>query len=246
MDAITFVLEFCTCDEADNTQSGDCTDYGPLPSEGPVRVTCADMDDNLLFSENVEQGDEITMEGGMPDEMICSVFTPAGELLQTVVINTSGTVNLFLTDKFGSLTMVACDANDMVQDCIQEITFTYEVCSSGSTALEVSTMNSEFNGVSNDLLPQIDDLVIPPGECMVVQETQTINICEQTCFNNTMIMVDTTTSCGAEDTFDFCLLTPSPTPGPTGKPNPFSNSLTISCTYYTNPPTSRSYSFAHS
>ena len=62
---VTFMVEFCSCDESDNLQGGECVDEGALPTEGSVRITCSDSDDSLLFSQNVEAGDLITMSANL-------------------------------------------------------------------------------------------------------------------------------------------------------------------------------------
>jgi len=215
-----FKVEYCTCAESDNTQTGACSDEGPLPIGEAVRMTCSDPQDNLIYSQNVVEGDEVVMNagaGGLPDQVTCSVFSTAGALLQTFVVNPSGSENLFLTDKFGSLSLLACDD----QDCSATVVYTYEICSSGTIDLLVTVAESDLNGAITDLIPEFSDTTIVPNVCETAQETKVINLCEDDCFINTFTMNDSTELCGDASLSEFCVFpepTPAPTPPPTAEP----------------------------
>lgn len=185
-----------------------------------MRMTCSDAADNLLLSQNVVEGDIVVMSqtpGGLPDQVTCSVFSTAGALLQTFSFNPSGSENLFLTDKFGSLTLLACDS----QDCTKEVVYTYEICSTGSIDLLVTVAESDLNGVVTDLIPLFGSTTIAPQVCETTDETKVINVCAEDCFLNTFTMDDSTQVCGDVANSEFCVVpepTPAPTPPPTAEP----------------------------
>ena len=92
MNTLTLIMELSPCAEYDTTQNSDCTDNGSAPTDGPVQVICTDMMGNILYTEvAVDAGDKITVSpnGGLPDEVSCSILSTSGPWLQTVVINTS-------------------------------------------------------------------------------------------------------------------------------------------------------------
>jgi hypothetical protein len=179
LQTVKFKLNFCTCNESVNTQSGfltGCEDFAPLPEAGStVRVTCLDVDSKLLFSENVVEGDDVVMSGtdSLPGEVTCSVFATDGTVLQKFMINTSGQVDLFLKDKFGSLELLACDD----KDCVLDLTYTYTVFNTGSVSVTVTKFESERDGETSNLLLGLEPTEIPAGSSSSQRETDAIDIC---------------------------------------------------------------------
>jgi hypothetical protein len=178
INTVKFQLKFGTCEESVNSQSeflNTCTDEASLPGGGEVvRVTCLDSSSNLLFSENVNEGDYVTISGtgALPEEMTCSIFSTTGDLLQSFMINTSGQVDLFLKEKFGSFELVSCD--DL--DCVPEVTYTYTVFNTGTVPVTVTTFEREQNGEKEDLLPEINP-IIEAGSTATASETEMIDLC---------------------------------------------------------------------
>ena len=179
LDNIRFRLEFGTCEESRNTQAifdDSCTDEGTLPAAGSgaeVRVTCANLiDDSLIYSDTVQEGDTVAMDQ-LPEEITCSIFSTEGDLLQAFMINTGGSVDLFLTDKFGSLSLEAC--NDT--DCVVEVTYSYIVENEGSVPVLVRKFERSQNGQVEDFLGDLRLPQIAPGGTESVQELRDINTC---------------------------------------------------------------------
>ena len=223
IDTLRFKLEFCTCEEGENAQGLSCTDEGALPGAGEsARVTCTDTNDNLLFSQNIQDGSDVIMsgEGGLPPMITCSVFSITGEILQSLTVDASGSTDLFLKDKFGSLTLEACDE----QDCISEVTYIYTLQNNGAVDIEVTKFERDREGEIVDLLPEVTTLV--PGESFVTAETESIDVCEDASICTTITMEDSTGNCGDTDEYCFEISTeprpptPEPTPVPTPDPTP--------------------------
>lgn len=169
----------------------------------------------MLFSQNVEDGSDIILsdESGLPPLIACSVFSATGEILQSFDIDSSGSTNLFLKDKFGSMTLEACNE----QDCISTVTYTYTVENDGSVDIEVVKFEREREGEIADLLRE-DMALLLPGEFLVTAETESIDVCVDASVCTSVTMDDATGSCG--DTAEYCFeLTIEPRP-PTQEPTP--------------------------
>jgi hypothetical protein len=183
LQTVRFRLEFCTCDKSINSQEGfltDCNDALALPTmEGNelVRVSCLDVSDNtLLFSSRIESGDAISIQADvdyLPEEIGFSIFSEAGVLMQSFIINTSGEVDLALTNKFGSLTLEACD----VQDCHMEATYTYSVLNTGSVPLTATKFERVRSGQRLDLLAELATTQLAPGDTQTAGETEIVDLC---------------------------------------------------------------------
>jgi hypothetical protein len=183
LQTLRFRLEFCTCDDSVNSQEGfltDCNDALDLLTKEDneiVRVTCVDVSDNtLLFSSGIERGDAISIKANddyLPEEVGCSIFSQAGVLMQSFIINTSGQVDLALTNKFGSLTLEACD----VQDCHMEAIYTYSLSNTGSSPFTVTKFERVRNGERVDLLAELATTQLAPGDTQTAGETETVDLC---------------------------------------------------------------------
>jgi hypothetical protein len=209
IETVRFRLEFCKCEEGRNTQGGDCVDEDTLPPSGEtVRITCADGDDTLLFSSNVMEGDDVTItgDGALPDAVTCSIFSTGGDLLQSFTIDTSGDTDLFLKDKFGSFTLESCDA----QDCIMEVTYTFEAENTGSVPIEVTSFDRTRSGEQVDLLTELESTDIAPGESVSASETESIDTCVGSEYFTTLDMVAVSPD-GLEcpDEADYFFVTPA-------------------------------------
>ena len=181
---VRFRLKLCSCLESSNAQMGfifGCTDTAPLPSSGsePVRITCLDSADNsLLFSDTVEEGDNLDMsvpdgDESLPEQVRCSIFNLMGDLLQSLVINMSGQDDLYLKDKYGSLTLEACNS----QVCNTDVTYAYTVENTGSKLMTVTEFARMRNGVREDLLPAEVPFDLAPGDSRTSTEIETVDLC---------------------------------------------------------------------
>ncbi|CAB9511455.1 expressed unknown protein [Seminavis robusta] len=186
LQSLRFSLEFCSCADSINTQEGfllDCYDLLPFPSsaDNSVRVTCVAVADNaLLFSSTIQDGDDVliaaeVLDGDfLPEETSCSIFTKDGLLIQSFIINTSGNVDLALTNKFASLSLQACDT----QDCRMEAKYSFVVSNTGMVPLTVTSLERARNGELENLLPDLESTQLAPGEVGRVGEAETADLCE--------------------------------------------------------------------
>ena len=143
-----------------------------------MRVTCLNANDNtLLFSDTVREGDEVGMNSldgdRLPEQVRCSLFNQIGELLQSLVINMSWNDDLNLKDQFGSLVLSSCNS----QECIKEVSYTYAVENTGSTAVVVTRFERMRNGERGPLLPRQTPFDLMPGDAGTTTESRTIDLC---------------------------------------------------------------------
>jgi hypothetical protein len=131
VDVVRFTINPESCDSSSNSQDNDfvCTDTRPMPPVGTnVQVTCVDGS-NIIYGPNVVQvGEAITIGspavGSLPDTITCTITNENGNReYQQTTINTSGEVTLLLKDTFGAFELEACEAEGVVEDCIEEITY---------------------------------------------------------------------------------------------------------------------------
>lgn len=182
LDTVIFQVELCSCDESRNTQADflfSCTDVAPLPSNERVRITCLTADINtLLFSGVVEEGDFIALSHPvgrtLPDRARCNIFSQAGSLLQSLTIRMSEQDDLYLKDKFGSLTMEACNT----QKCTKDIFYTYTVENTGDTPMTVTKFERVRNGNREALNPNQIPFELAPGDSKMSEEAETVDLCE--------------------------------------------------------------------
>lgn len=120
-------------------------------------------------------GDFVVMRSGegLPEEISCAFFSQGGDLLQSIIINTSGQEDLYLKDKFGSLSLEACNS----QQCLADVTYTYKVENSGSTSMTVSKFDRFRNGDQANLLPDRIPFELGPGDFATASEIQIVDLC---------------------------------------------------------------------
>jgi hypothetical protein len=216
-----------------NTQNRDtCEDFnaGP-PTSGECHITCDGGPSNTLFEGKVRVGSEFTVErdngGKLPETLSCSIADTAGYVLQTVTLNTGGTVDLYLKDRYGSLQLEACGD----QDCTVDIEYEYEVTNTGPIDLTIIALDRDREGQTVDLFDEIrdTDLSLSPGQSTTVAEKDVVD----TCVNGVYVVAAYTegeSHGGATvtdtDVYEFEISgassrpTPSPTHDPTSPPTP--------------------------
>lgn len=131
IDTVQFRVTGDSCSDSQNSQDDDfiCNDDNPMPGEGStVLVSCSDGSNVIYGPTLIVIGDVITIEGPnggpLPDTMTCSITNEEGNFLfQETTLNTSGDVTLVLKDSFGALQLESCEVDNVVQDCIEEITY---------------------------------------------------------------------------------------------------------------------------
>jgi hypothetical protein len=134
----------------------------------------------LAIARIAMPGDEISVPGGtgpLPQAITCVVSSTDGVTeYQKVTVNTSGNVDLFLKDTFGSLQLQSCDAND----CLRPVEYTYTIANIGGTPMTITKVNRVRDGQSIDLLLSAGQLInqsLAVGESTFVTEGEVIDVC---------------------------------------------------------------------
>ena len=226
-----FQVDFCVCMDALNTQEEyfeSCVDEGTLPSgDRQVRVTCSDPSGIPLFSGSVVNGDEITIssESALPESLTCGIFNLAGNRLQAFEVNISGNVDLYLKDKFGSFSLVACDD----QDCFTEVAYTYETGNIGNVSMSITKSSRTRGGQTINLLPESNPEV-PVDQSIYSSETERIDICADGEYTTELMVLAAPVGggldCENDTTFSFKILDSSPVPTPS-EPTLFPTNLPL-------------------
>jgi hypothetical protein len=186
INVLKFRLTDCSCGDSLSGQDDNfaCTETDtPIPAEGSsVTVSCSDVDGNLVYEETSTIGGSIAVQDNsgeaLPDVLVCTV-TADGSELQTLTINTSGDVELNLTDKYGVLEVEACAVEGVpVQECIVPVVYTYTLENIGSTDMDITVLERTRNGVIVDLTDQVTDRnPLSPGDTASTSDNEDLNVC---------------------------------------------------------------------
>lgn len=157
--SIVFHLHDAVCYASSHSQgdSAECDQLQTLDTVPGLTVFCFnDNFDALQVSPPMAQlGDAIRVDSApssLSSEINCIVSDPVKGLVQNIKIDTSGTVDLKLNDKFGMLAVKACgDLN-----CFDQLTYTFIVENKG--------VDSEFDSSTVTFQDSsADDLRDDPG-----------------------------------------------------------------------------------
>ena len=184
---LIFRLTDCTCKESLNGQDESfiCSETNvPIPDEGSsVTVACSDVDGNIIYQETASIGGSISVQDStsdtLPDVLVCVVTNANGSELQTLTINTSGEVELNLSDKYGLLEVEGCDVEGMpAQKCIVPVVYTYTLANVGTNQMDIMLLERIRNGDTVDLTEQVTDRnPLFPGDTATAMETEELNLC---------------------------------------------------------------------
>ena len=226
---LTFTYAGGTCDASINGQGGasTCEDFNGGPAGGDVRLVCADGV-ATLFDQVVSVGSAVTVNGAnggkLPETMICSIASPTGTSLQTVTINTSGTVPLKLKDVFGGLELETCtDTTGSVVDCLMNVIYTYSFANVGTNVMNITTAEVTRNNVTTSVLGSVPMTSLSPGQSTAVNMTEVIDFCVEGTYVTTLFaeaMPPNNLFCSDVDTYEFSVIPPTPMPTPTPTPTP--------------------------
>lgn len=139
-----------------NSQPGVavCRDDAPLVPE-PVSVLCSTPDGISLVTQPslVAPGGAFTVQssaGPLPSQIECVIHAPSGPL-QMNIIDTSGSVPLFLGDKYGALLLERCGE----LKCRETFLYDAQIKNVGSVPMVVDMLNFTFTGIEMSLLDSI-------------------------------------------------------------------------------------------
>jgi hypothetical protein len=177
-----------------------CTPVGN--SQGAFCKDCANytggVDDLLVRCKNAATGADLKIEPSqvspmgiftvaapvatsvLPNKIDCVYVEGEKTKIQQVIITTSGKAPLNLKEDFGSFTLLSCDAGPPggknANTCLETISYDIEIKNSGSIAVEVTTLDIDFEGVTTNLLPDIDKS-LAPGESVSLSLLLLIDLC---------------------------------------------------------------------
>ena len=178
LSVLRFRYEYRSCEDQVNNQGmfSSCVDaetcaIGPRST---VDISCED----IFPTTTVTAGDIISISGAdgatLPDSITCEVRPKNGALCQTLIINTSGAIDLQLKDQFGSLELVGCDESD----CFREVTYDYSIRNIGQVNMEINLAEITFNdNPPVSVLDQFSETSLAPNQTTSYSEQQTIDLC---------------------------------------------------------------------
>jgi hypothetical protein len=232
INSLTFGYSGNSCNPAANKQGAAtfCEDSSPILFLDEVTVLCRDGEatDTALVVEPpvVEPGATFSVTspsgGALPNKVDC-IFTDMDDtILQQVVIDASGDVQIDLMDEFGAFTLLSCELPSSPpggQSCLEILTYTVDISNIGSVDMDVTVIDFIFGGATNDLLGELDTTTVSPGDSTTVSPIVLIDLCMggEFCAEinveaeppNGAMCQDSETYC-----FDISQLPPSPVPPP--------------------------------
>jgi hypothetical protein len=123
---------------------------------------------------------------------------------QEVSINTSGDVDLYLKDKFGSLQLQSCDDND----CNKAVTYAYNFKNIGDTPMTITRADRVRDGETLDFLSSVDPKELGVGDSTFVTEKEQIDVCVDSKSTTTMnAEADPPAGTPCFDSFTYNLIT---------------------------------------
>ena len=246
INSLTFENSGRSCNPTANKQGSEtlCEDNSPIGFRDQVTVLCRDGEviEYTLVVEPpvVEIGVSFSVfspsGGALPSKINCTVIDIHDAILQQVVIDTSGDVQLNLNDEFGAFTVVACDlpsSSRGEQKCFEMISYTIGTSNTGTVDMDITVLELlDFDGpVSDafylyDLLGELESSTVSPGDSTRVSANVLIDLCvgAESCFEiNVEAKSPNGTMC--QDSLTYCIeiapLPPTPIPpiAPSTMPN---------------------------
>jgi hypothetical protein len=240
---LTFGLNGQSCSSSQNNQGSEfyCEDFAPITAQ-PITIQCRGVDGSSLVTEPnpVSQGAIFTVKTQtgdiLPEKVDCALFGNDSTLLQQVVFDTSGNVNLDLGDSFGSLLLVTCAPNDQELSCLASLQFKITIDNIGPVDMALTAVDISFNGETGSFLDRVGTNPLPIGQSVLLEPQIDVDICYGAEFS-TKIYVEASPPNGniCIDSADYIFevitplpvvtpvptattFTPSPTMSPSGKP----------------------------
>jgi hypothetical protein len=236
INSVTFGYSGNSCNPAGNNQGTDtfCEDFSPILFLDVVSVLCRDAaaTETALVVEPplVEPGATFTVTSpsgaALPDKIDC-VFTDVDNvILQQVVIDTSGDVELTLNDEFGAFTLLSCQlpsSPEGGQTCLATLTYTVDVKNIGTVEMDITKADFVFKGTTTNLLNVFDNKTVPPGSTTSVSPIVLIDLCngEEFCAD-VNVEAEPPNGSTCQDTTQYCVnstpVAPSPVESPITSP----------------------------
>jgi len=184
IDDLTFTFTGSACVTGSNSQGAEasCTNVMAFTMDTPVQLTCTDNSDGselTITSSQVDPSTFTVTEPGatLPAKIKCDLFNSMNQVLQTNIIDTSGSVPLALGDEFGAFLLQSCE--DI--SCIETLNYDASVANVGTNQMTVTNFTFAFDGHVDDLLPAITP-VLQPGDSTAVGILRQVSVCDAATF----------------------------------------------------------------
>ena len=198
--AITLSYMGGICDDSSN-QQGDMTGCEDFSSPNDfVEILCFDFEERSkemnVNPKFVTRGQRFTVTdptsgSSLPSKLGCSVFTDdlANELVQGIIFDTSGNVELDLKDRFGSLGVEACGQIT----CFQELLYSVRVNNAGDKAVEINDLELDIQSAvagseTNDLKSRLNNGSVGAGSFEVVEYGKEYDVCTETSYSAEVVI----------------------------------------------------------
>jgi hypothetical protein len=143
-----------TCEQDSNQQgtNAKCETFSPYSATSRANVSCLIGPQVAVVQPNEVGADEYFTvsgpSGGQLSGSLACVFTnSAGQIMQSVTMNTSGSVTIDLKDSFGSIEIDACGT----KRCVETLTYKANVKNFGFSPLLVTELKLSIGSNTNDL-----------------------------------------------------------------------------------------------
>ena len=177
----------CALESNQQLDNADCEDTGNINPSSNVKIVCVDAD-QVSRAIDVEpnvvgRGDRVRITnpsvGPLPKRLSCAIADSTNNvILQGVVLDTSGNVQLDLKDKYGALQLEGCDS----KKCFDRWTFTSSVKNIGTTDLVLRQFELDvaFESSSDpvNLLDGSVNPLLPVGSATAgIDQVRTVDLC---------------------------------------------------------------------
>lgn len=198
---LEFQYNYRTCDQSDTNQddptftcTAGLTPEAACADADIMRVLCHETNtpSNILYQNNVVPFEIFSVENGgstLPTSLTCTTRLPGsngGDYCQKVTFDTSGTVDLGLTDKFGSLELTSCTNNQGTESgCYIDIIYNYTLSNVGFIEMDITEFVRTYDKLTEeDLIGLVPDGTNPldVGQSVSIPENKTIYVCTDTEF----------------------------------------------------------------
>lgn len=184
MQYLKFSFSGQTCETSKNGQ-GDlfiCQDSAPIPPQ-PAQVICRDLEGNLLVADptTVSPGGIFTIGGSngndLPPKVDCALFGVDSTILQQIVLDTSGDINLNLGDSFGAFILESCSSGGSEYSCLETLQYQIDISNIGLVGMEITAVDIFLNGQQGSFVDQLKMNPLPAGQSTSLEPMLGLNIC---------------------------------------------------------------------
>lgn len=178
LSVVQFSYSNSDCTESANSQpSAICMDEGLLMDQVSISCSTTSGDELVVSLDTVFTGGSFVVQtlGGedLPALIECTITTLEGTLIQTNVIDVSGSTPLSLGDRFGALVVEGCNE----WSCRSILCYGITVRNTGAVEMNVTRVDFLFGESVVDIAGNLQPYTLLPGEEAELEEKYEIDIC---------------------------------------------------------------------